>query len=167
MAEHNFMKAMAKITTMRTHAREEVTAAITELCVQLVELMKDAGASVLRGLPNLSHAVAPYRGVVVRAKHRDKTLLPLPERSSDGWGGETLVFTEKGTLMIARRNNRGEVNERSVGDTDLVAEDIVPVMESIDLALTRHLDAVDRGVTRYQAMQQLAAKLRTVLQEAP
>lgn len=172
-SEPKLLAAMEQLAHERTTARGAVLPAIRELVTAVREILGDAGAEFLRGMPNLNVSSNPYRGFLVRTTERGSRKdgrLPKPGNGDPtdqhGWGREVLVFDDRAQLVMARCNRSGDFNYRPAVDTDLRAEDITPIMLTVDDALAGHLAAVERGTERYRQLHHLAERLRTILPEA-
>lgn len=159
------LAAMARLAAVRGAARTEVTAAVHELVAAVREILAD-GDTYLRGLPNLNVAANPYRGLLVRPEPGSRKADRLPPPEGHSMGAEALVLDDTAALVMARRDRAGDYSCRDATDADLRAEDIEPILRTVDRALALHLAAVDGGVARYRKMHDLAAKVRTMLQGA-
>lgn len=163
--EPNLLAAMSRLASVRKDAHDEVVRAIYAVVGAVYDLLHSGiGFDFFRGMPNLNISSAPYRGLLVRVApgSRKDDRLPAPDRGED-WGREALVFDDQARLVMARRRRDGEfVSRAAIGD-DLRAEDIEPLMRTIDQAITAHLGAVDRGIARYQQLGAIAGKIRAAL----
>lgn len=163
MKQNDVVDSTKQLAQARDEARRLALLAIGALHGRLGDLI--AVISRLRGAPNLASSTNPYRGYLVRAKKSDKGL-PFPRRGADNFGREQLVLTEYGRLVMARRNEDGDVNERDVDDSELTADDAEHLAETVDHACEMHMRACDASTEQYQAAQRLALRLREAL-EAP
>lgn len=155
--------ATQRLADDRDGARKMALLAIGSMHCRLGDLI--AVIVRLRGAPNLASSTNPYRGYLVRAKKSDKGL-PFPRRGSDGFGREQLVLTEHGRLVMARRNEDGDVNERDVDDSELTADDAEHLAETIDHACETHMRACESSSEQYQAAFRLAQRLREALEQS-
>lgn len=161
MKSNDVIATTKKLAEERDQARRLALLAIGTLHGRVSDLI--AVISRLRGAPNLASSTNPFRGYLVRAKKSDKGL-PFPRRGSDGFGREQLVLTETGRLVMARRNEDGDVNARDVDDSELTADDAEHLAETVDHACEMHMRACDASTEQYQAAQRLALRLREALE---
>jgi hypothetical protein len=115
-----------------------------------------AGES-LRGMCNLApRSATPLLAAHATAGDHDHgvdTFLPLG-------GGEVLVVDKRGRFRLAWLVDGGRGWEsRPVDDEDLSAEDLSAAVDAMHLVLERHLARVVRGISNYDEIACLAARI--------
>lgn len=158
---NDVIEASVQLTEARAQARQLALLAIGALLGRVHQLI--SVITRFRGAPNLASSTNPYRGYLVRAKKSDKGL-PFPRRGSDGFGREQLVLTEDGQLVMARRNEDGDVNARYPDATEYVADDAEHLAETVEYACEAHLRACEASTEQYRATEKLARQLLQALE---
>lgn len=152
-------RANERLAASRDVARAEAVAAI--------RLLEEALAGAL--VPDRLRGLRPLCGgdlyaVQVRRAVPDA---PLEIPNAVGEVRESLVLTADGRLSIARAavGARGAVYPvvRRVQDEELVAEDVERVSRAIVVAVSRHVEACERGEVRYEHLRGLARRVAAVV----
>jgi hypothetical protein len=157
----DIIDATQQLAEARDLARQNALIAIGAMLGRVAGLISTIAR--LRGAPNLASSTNPYRGYLVRAKKSDKGL-PFPRRGSDGFGREQLVLTEEGQVVMARRNEDGDVNARFPDPSEFTADDAEHLAETIEYACENHMRACESSTEQYKATRDLAVRLRTALE---
>lgn len=128
------------------------------------ELIRALDGEVLRGMPNLNPpddgTNEVFRALQVRGKYPDAPLQLDASRS--------LVITSRGRIVHARaylddRNLRRVEVDAEGGIAEMRAEDLIPLVERVQLALQTHLARIERTAANYRAVDRFADKLGEVL----
>lgn len=149
--------SVERIDNARMRASTSARAAIRQLEARVCEALRSGG---FRGMPNLASAVGgqPYFGRLVHAERA--TLNDRQGLAVDRSG--KLVF-----VTTAPENWRGERwATRPVQDADIRAADFEPILRAYKALLADHAARTDRAAANYDAVQRLAERLKTLVNDA-
>lgn len=162
---------LSEATSALTAAREQASATAWPIIEAMVDILAKAlNGAQLRGLPNLATSAGAYRGLHVRATNSGKAL-PFPRIPHSGymgpapWGKEVLVLSAGGALVMVRANDLGETEERPAQVEDILAEDMEHVAETISEACRLHMASSLKATGAYNAISELAERLRGALED--